>query len=78
MFKIKDGYKVELKTPETMGIFGSAKKKKKPNRKNKKWRKFALKVVEVVLVWCNLVDSQYQLKSEVLYTFTPKNLMVIC
>ena len=74
MFKIKDGYKVELKTPETMEIFGSSKKKenKKTNRKNKKWSKFALKVVEVVIVRCNLVDSQYQQKSEVLYTFTPK------
>ena len=28
-----------------------------------------LEVVEVVLVQCNLVDNQYQQKSEVLYTF---------
>ena len=28
-------------------------------------------VVEVVLVQCNLVDNQYQQKSEVLYSFTP-------
>ena len=27
-------------------------------------------MVEVVLVQCNLVDNQYQQKSEVLYTFT--------
>ena len=27
--------------------------------------------VEVVLVQCNLVDNQYQQKSEVLYNFTP-------
>ena len=39
-------------------------------RQNKKWRK-SLEVVEVVLVQCNLVDNQYQQKSEVLYTFTP-------
>ena len=31
----------------------------------------SLEVVEVVLVQCNLVDNQYQKKSEVLYTFTP-------
>ena len=31
----------------------------------------SLEVVEVVLVQCNLVDNQYQQKSEVLYTFTP-------
>ena len=28
-------------------------------------------VVEAVLVQCNLVDNQYQQKSEVLYTFMP-------
>ena len=31
----------------------------------------SLEVVEVVLVQCNLVDNQYQQKSEVLYNFTP-------
>ena len=31
----------------------------------------SLKVVEVVLVQRNLVDNQYQQKSEVLCTFTP-------
>ena len=30
----------------------------------------SLEVVEIVLVQCNLVDNQYQQKSEVLYTFT--------
>ena len=34
--KIKDGYKQELQTPETMKLFGST---KKVNRQNKKWRK---------------------------------------
>ena len=31
----------------------------------------SLEVVEVVLVQRNLVDNQYQQKSEVLYTFSP-------
>ena len=31
----------------------------------------SLTVVEVVSVQCNLVDNQYQRKSDVLYTFTP-------
>ena len=31
----------------------------------------SLKVIEVVLVQCNLVDNRYQQQSEVLYTFTP-------
>ena len=30
-----------------------------------------LEIVEVVLVQCNLVDNQYQQKSEVSYIFTP-------
>ena len=31
----------------------------------------SLEVVDVISDQCNLVDSQYQQKSEVLYTFTP-------
>ena len=31
----------------------------------------SLEVVGIVLVQCNLVDNQYQTKSEVLYTFMP-------
>ena len=31
----------------------------------------SIKVVELVLVQCNLADNQYQEKSEVLYIFTP-------
>ena len=30
----------------------------------------SLEVVEVILVQCNLVNNQYQQKSEVFYTFT--------
>ena len=36
VFKIKDGYKLELQTPETMKLFGRTKKN---NRQNKKRRK---------------------------------------
>ena len=48
MFKIKDGYELESRTPETMELFGSTKKliDKTKNGEN----------VEVVLVQCNLVD----------------------
>ena len=35
VFKLKDGYKPELQSPETMKLFGSA----KINRQNKKQRK---------------------------------------
>ena len=69
VFKIKDGYKLELQTPETMKFFGSTKKLIDKTKKGEKVP--SLEVVEVVLVQCNLVDNQYQQKSEVLYTFTP-------
>ena len=38
VFKIKDGYELELQTPETINLFGSTKHKNN-NRQNKKWRK---------------------------------------
>ena len=63
MFKIKDEYKLESQTSETMKLFGSTKKliDKTKNRENVP----SLEVVEVVLVQCNLVDNQYQQNSEV-------------
>ena len=67
MFKIKDEYELELQTPETMKLFGGTRNliDKTKNGENVP----SLEAVEVVLVQCNLVDSQYQQKSEVLYTF---------
>ena len=64
MFKIKDGYKLELQIPETMKLFDSTKKltEKTKNGANV----LSLEVVEVLLVRCNLVDNRYQQKSEVL------------
>ena len=64
MFKIKDGYKLEIQTPETIALFGSTKRliDKTKNGENVP----NLEVVEVVLVQCNLVDHQYQKKFDVL------------
>ena len=75
VFKIKDGYRIELQMSETMKLFGSTKKLivKAKNGENVP----SLEEVRAVLVQCNLVDSQYQQKSEVLYTFTPINLRLI-
>ena len=64
VFKIKNGYKLELQSFKMMRLLGSTKKirDKKQRRKSIKtwssWRSFTS------------VDSQYQQKSEVLYTFT--------
>ena len=69
MFEIKDECKPELQTPETMKLFGSTKESidKTKNGENVP----SLEVVEVVLVQCNLTDTQYQQNLEVLHTFTP-------
>ena len=67
--KTKDGYKLELQTPETKKLFGNTRKliDKTKNGENVP----SLEVVEVILVQCYLVGNQYQQKSKVLYTFTP-------
>ena len=70
MFKIKDDYKLELKTSEIMKLFGSTKKLiAKPN--NGENAPIFFEVVEVVLVQCNLIENQYQQKCEVSYIFMP-------
>ena len=66
-FKIKNGYSLELLTPETMKLLGSTKNKitKDKNGENVPH----LEITEVVLVHCNFVNNDYQQDSRVLYTF---------
>ena len=69
-FKIKNGYSLELLTPETMKLLGSIKNKitKDKNGENVPH----LEITEVVLlVHCNIVNNNYQKDSKVLYTFVP-------
>ena len=68
-FKIKNGYSLELLTPETMKLLGSTKNKitKDKNGENVPH----LEITEVVLVHCNIVNNDYQQDSRVLYTFVP-------
>ena len=68
-FKIKDGYILELLTPETMKLLRSTKNKitKDTNVENVPY----LEITEVVLVHCNIVKNDYQKDSRVLYTFVP-------
>ena len=59
MFKITDGYKVELQTPWSYLAPQKKKKKKKKNRQRKnRTNIMILKVIEVVLA--HLADNQYQ------------------
>ena len=60
MFKIKDGNKVELETPETMKLFDTAKKLIDKTQNGESVP--SPEVVEVALVQCNLVDNKYQQK----------------
>ena len=69
VFKIKNGYKVELLSPETMKLLGSTKKVVDKDKNGENIPK--LEIVEVVLVHCNLVKNDYQHTSKVLFTFVP-------
>ena len=71
-FKIKNGYSLELLTPETMKLLGSTENKitKDKNSENVPH----LEITEVVLVHFNIVDNDYQQDSRVLYTFVPNKL----
>ena len=67
IFKIKDGYKLELLTPETMKLLGSTKKVVDKDKNGENVPK--IESVEVVLVHCNLVKNDYHHISKVLFTF---------
>ena len=64
IFKIKDGYALELLTPETMKLLRSTESKNGKNVPH-------LEITEVILVHCNMVNKDYQKDSRVLYTFVP-------
>ena len=68
-FKIKNGYYLELLTPETMQLLGSTESKitKDKNGENVPH----LEIVELVLVHCNLANNDYLQDSRILYTFVP-------
>ena len=68
-FKIKNGYYLELLTPETMKLLGSTESKitKYKNGENVPH----LEIVGLVLVHCNFVNNDYQQDSIILYTFVP-------
>ena len=68
-FKIKNGYYLELLTPETMKLLGSTESKitKDKNGENVPH----LEIVKVVLVHCNLVNNDYQQNLRILHTFVP-------
>ena len=69
-FKTKNGYTLELLTPETKKLLGSTKNKITKHKSSKNVPH--LEIAEVVLVHCNIVNNDYhQQDSRVLYTFVP-------
>ena len=68
-FKIKNGYSLELLTPETMKLLGSTKNKITEDKNGENVPH--LQITEVVLVHCNIVNNDYQQDTRVLYTFVP-------
>ena len=54
-FKIKDRYKLELQTPETIKLFNSTKKLINTTKNGENI--LSLEVVEVLYFKCNLVDN---------------------
>ena len=61
-FKIKNGYSLELLTPETMKLLGSIKTKITKDKNGKNVRH--LEITEVVLVHCDIVNNDYQQDSK--------------
>ena len=55
---------------ESMKLFGSTKKRNLLDKMKNGENVLSLEVAEVVLAQCNLLDTQYQQKSKVLFTFT--------
>ena len=65
--KITSGYYLEFLTPETMKLLGGT-KRRITNCKNDE-NMSQVKINEVLLVRCNIVNNQYQHNSRVLCTF---------
>ena len=68
VLKIKTVDKLELLSPETMKLLGSAKKFVDKDKDGEDVTK--LESAEVILVHCNLVNNIYQKASKVLFFFT--------
>ena len=69
VFKIKTGYKLELLSKETTRLLGSAAGTIDSDKNGELVPK--LESVDLVLMYCNLVNNTYQKASKVLFTFVP-------
>ena len=69
VFKIKSGYKLELLSKETMKLLGSSADTIDGEKNSELGPK--LESVDLVLVYCNVVNMSYQQASKALLTFVP-------
>ena len=69
VLKIKTGYNLEFLISETMRLLGST--KKDFDKDNDKENVQKLEFLEIILVYCNLIKTDYQHTSKVLFTFVP-------
>ena len=69
VFRVKTSYKLELLSPETMKLLGSAKKDVDQDKDGEDVPK--VESDEVVLVYYNLFNNKYEQASKVLFTFVP-------
>ena len=69
IFKIKNVYSLELLKPETMKLLASTENKITKDKNNENVHH--LKMIEVLVVHCNIVNNDYQQDSIILYTFVP-------
>ena len=67
-FKIKNGYYLELLTPETMKLLGSTESKITGEKNGE--NVLHLEIVELVLIHC-IVNNNYHKNSRILYRFFP-------
>ena len=68
-FKIKNGYYLELLTPQTIKLLGSTESRISRDKNGENVPH--LEVAELVLVHSNLVNNDYQQDSRILFTFVP-------
>ena len=71
-FKIKTGYYFKLLSPETMKLLGITKSKITKDENGETVPH--LENTELVLIYCNIINNDYQQDSRVLYTFVANKL----
>ena len=75
IFKIWNGYSLDLLTPETMKLPGSTENKRDKDKNGE--NKPHLEITEVILVNCNIVNNGYQQDSRFLYTLFQINHLLV-